>query len=66
MKSISRKFMLIYNLYNTCVDHKEHCGHNCNVSLMLIKEAAKEIHKTLDDDTEVIEAAKLIQDFPVY
>lgn len=63
MITVSEELMLIINLKNTAINHKEHCNTNCNISLMQLKMAAQNIARwvrTYEQD----EANKIIKEMP--
>ncbi len=62
MKWISEELVLILNLRNTALDHKKYCEHNCNVSLMQLKLAARYIAKSVPERDE---ANKYIEEMPI-
>jgi hypothetical protein len=64
MHNISMELALILNLRNAALDHKEHCNHNCNVSLGQLKRAAEYIRSTVPM-YEQIEAVKFINEMPI-
>lgn len=69
MKNISEELMLILNLRNTALDHKSACGHNCNVSLGQLKQAAIYISRAIAlkgySAEEQIEAIRYIDEMPI-
>lgn len=64
MHNVSLELALILNLRNAALDHKEHCHHNCNVSLGQLKRAAEYISSTVPM-YEQNEANRYISEMPV-
>lgn len=64
MTQISEELMLIINLKNAALNHKEHCDTNCNVSLMQLKMAAIHLFH-LVRLRERKEASDIINEMPV-
>ena len=67
MQPCSREYALISNLRNAALDHKEHCEHNCNVSLFQLKDAAMFIYKYMElmQIPDCYEAYKLVEEMPI-
>ena len=66
--NISTELALVLNLRNVAVDHKEYCGHNCNVSLGQLKQAAILIRDkmvAMNLHHEVKEANRYISEMPI-
>lgn len=60
MKNISQQLMLIKNIYNVAIFHKENCRDaQCGVSLTQLKMAAEQISLGLINPEEINEYKKL-------
>lgn len=64
MTPCTEAFAAILNIRNAAVDHKEHCSHNCNVSLMQLKSAALLLLPSVAPE-ERDEAQRYINEMPI-
>ena len=67
---MTEELMLIINLRNASLSHKKNCNENCEVSLMMLRNAAIYIGNGLlakrnSHDPDVREANRYIEEMPI-